>query len=220
MPGACRNFCIALSNGRDARPLRQQLARQRAGRDAGDDGLGGRMGLARGEPHAGRPAAGGGDLRHLGVGENLAAGGDQHLFQRADHGVGATLAEHHAKALVGHRFQIGEHRAARDVGCEVEMHAPGGERRLHMVGLEILVEPGARRGEQQSRAISSAPATPFLRQAFQAVPASARMLIGEPSNRNRCSASPGNAATRRRHVSASAWRERAMRAMPSFRDRC
>ena len=46
------------------------------------------------------------------------------------------------------------------------------------------------RGEASSRrAMSSAPPTPFLRQAFQAVPASERMLIGEPSSRNRCSAS-------------------------------
>ena len=64
------------------------------------------------------------------------------------------------------------------------------------------------RGEASSRRIvSSAPLTPFLRQAFQAVPASARTLIGEPSSRNRCSASPGKAATRRRQVSASAGRE-------------
>ncbi len=41
---------------------------------------------------------------------------------------------------------------------------------------------------------------PFLRHRFQAVPASARAVIGEPSSRNRCSASAGKAATRRRHV--------------------
>ncbi len=114
------------------------------------------MGLARGETDACRPAARGDDLHHLRASENLAAGRSQHLFQRTYHGVGAALAEHHAKALVGHGFQIGEHCAARDVWREVEMHAPGGERRLHMVRLEILVEPGARRGEQEPHHVECA----------------------------------------------------------------
>ena len=48
--------------------------------------------------------------------------------------------------------------------------------------------------------MSSAPATPFLRHAFQPMPASARTLIGEPSRRNRCSASLGKAATSARQV--------------------
>ena len=54
----------------------------------------------------------------------------------------------------------------------------------------------AKRGATTAAAapVSSAPATPFLRQRFQPVPASARTLIGEPSRRNRCSASPRKAA--------------------------
>ena len=112
------------------------------------------------------------------------------------------------KALVGHRFEIGEHRAAGDVGREIEMHAPGGERRLDMRRTRNSRRARRAARTSSSRAVSSAPAMPFLRQAFQAVPASARTLIGEPSSRNRCSASPGKAATRRRQVSASAARRR------------
>ncbi len=40
-------------------------------------------------------------------------------------------------------FEIREHRTAGDVGREIEMHAPGGERRSHMRRLEILFQPGA-----------------------------------------------------------------------------
>ena len=156
VPGAWRNFCIALSNAASPEPFGSSLPGSAPGATPATTAFAAVWRLAGGQPYAGRLAAGRGDLGDLGFGEDLAAGRDQHLLQRADHGVGAALAEHHAKALVGHRFQIGEYRAAGDVGREVEMHAPGGKRRLDMGGLEILVEPGARRGKQQARHVERA----------------------------------------------------------------
>ncbi len=69
---------------------------------------------------------------------------------------------------------------------------------------EVKVSSSQARGDESSSLpVSSAPRTPFLRQRFQPVPASARPLIGDPSRRKRCSASPMKPPTRRRHVSAS-----------------
>src|SRR5688572_30687752 len=99
------------------------------------------MHLAAGEFYPGRLAAGGRDLGYLRAVEDLAAGSRQHALQRHDDGVRAALAEYHAETLAGHGFEIGEDRAAGDIGGEVEMHAPCGERRLDVRRGEIVIEP-------------------------------------------------------------------------------
>ena len=174
---------------RVAGALRQQLARQRAGRDAGDHRLR-RADVSRRD--ASRTpvarAAGRGDLGHFGVGEDLAAGRDEHPLQRPDHGVGAALADHHAKALVGHAFEIGEERAAGDVGREIEMHAPGGQRRLHMRRTR-----NSRRATRAARKAAAAPcrarrrrpscARPSMRCRRARAPSSASRAAGKDARR-------------------------------------
>ena len=66
VPGAWRNFFIAVSKPASPEPFGSSLPAQRAGRDAGDHRLGGAVRLAVGQPHAGRPAAGRGDLGDIG----------------------------------------------------------------------------------------------------------------------------------------------------------
>ena len=84
------------------------------------------------------------------VSENeLAALRLQGADHRLDDRVRAAPSDHHAEALVGHGFEIGEQRAPRDVRREIEMQAPGGHHRLDFRMLESRVEKVARGSQQQ-----------------------------------------------------------------------
>ena len=110
---------------------------------------------------------------------------------RLDHRVGAARADHHAESLVGHAFEIGEERAARDVGRKIEMHAPRGERRADLRRLEIPLEEFARRGDEQPRGLEH-PAGALRAPCLPGVRARARAVIGEPSRPKMCGASAPN----------------------------
>ena len=212
MPGAWRNFFIAVSKPASPEPLGSSLPASAPGATPAITAFVAMWRLAGGEPYAGRLAAGGRDLGDLRAGERSCRRPPSASSSSAMIIVSAPpLPSTMPKALVGHRFEIGEDRAAGDVGREVEMHAPGGERRLDMRRTR-----NSRRARRAARRAAGAPYRarrqhPSCARAFQAVPASARPLIGEPSRRNRCSASPGKPPTRRRQVSASAAENAAMR---------
>jgi hypothetical protein len=97
------------------------------------------------ERHTRGPTVSPVDAPDLGIEMDLAAKFLQVPGQRLDHHIGAALAERHAETLVCHGFEIGKERAARDIGREIEMKSPGGERRLDLVGLEALIKERARR---------------------------------------------------------------------------
>jgi hypothetical protein len=62
----------------------------------------------------------------------------------ADHDIRAAFAERHLETLIRHGFEIGKQRAAGDAGREIEMHAPGADRRLDLLVLKVAIEKIAR----------------------------------------------------------------------------
>ena len=86
--------------------------------------------------------------------------------KRTNNGVGPALANGHTEGLACHAFQIGEKRAARDIGCEIQMHAPSPKHRLHLRRFEGAAQPVARRAGQELRHVERG-SHPFGAQCFE-----------------------------------------------------
>ena len=126
-----------------------RLSEQHARMQIGDDGAGGVDPLAAGEDDAFGRAAFDRDALHRRAEPHLAAGRGNGAHHGGDDDVGAAAPERHAEGLIRHRFQIRKQRAAGAIGRKIEMHAPHRQHGLELFVLEILVEPFARRSEQE-----------------------------------------------------------------------
>ena len=119
--------------------------------DIGDHGPARRQRRAIGKLHTARLAALHGYAGHRAIGAHLPARLLDNAHHGADDGVRTTLAQRHAEGLVGHGFEVGKQRAARHVGAEVQVHAPGGHHRLQALVFEAGGEPAARAGHQHAQ---------------------------------------------------------------------
>ena len=110
---------------------------------------------ARGDPLAAREldadgaAARDDDPHDLRADAQLAPGRGERADERTGQPPGTAARERDAVAHVGERLEEGEHRAARDVGPEVEVHAPGGDQRVRLARREVTLGELARRADEQ-----------------------------------------------------------------------